>query len=89
MNKLSEGRAELNDEREKLDERIAEISTVLPILSDRFTVVTSDRLNGPTPGLEDWPLDNSSSVLISAPRWTLSPIEENKRNAAENALKED
>ena len=62
---------------------------MLPILSDRFTVVTSDRLNGPTPGLEDWPLDNSSSVLISAPRWTLSPIEENKRNAAENALKED
>lgn len=89
LSKLSEGRADLNDEREKLDERISEISTVLPILSDRFTVVTSDRLNGPTPGLEDWPLDNSSSVLISAARWTLSPIEENKRNTAENALKED
>ncbi len=89
LSKLSEGRAELDGEREKLDERIAEISTVLPLLTDRYTVVTSDRLNGPTPGLEDWPLDNSSSVLISASRWTLSPIEENKRNAAENALQED
>ncbi|WP_408925428.1 ABC transporter family substrate-binding protein [Corynebacterium sp. YSMAA1_1_F7] len=89
LDDLSEGRTKLHDEREKLDDRIAEISTVLPILSDGFTVVASDRLNGPTPGLEDWPLDDSSSVLISAPQWTLSPIEEINRNSAENARKED
>ena len=87
--KLSEGRGELSRERAQLDDRIAEMSTVLPIMSDRFTVVASDRLEGPTAGLEDWPLDDSSSLLISAPQWTLKPIEEVNRNAAENALEEN
>ena len=87
--KLGEGRGELSLERTQLDDRIAEMSTVLPIMSDRYTVVASDRLEGPTAGLEDWPLDDSSSLLISAPQWTLKPIEEVNRNAAENALEEN
>ena len=72
-----------------MDDRIAELSTVLPILSDRFTVVASNRLSGPTQKLEDWPLDDSSSLLISAPLWTLMPMEELDRSAADNARKED
>ncbi|MGJ4096131.1 ABC transporter family substrate-binding protein [Corynebacterium macclintockiae] len=89
LTKLREGETELEDERTRVDDRIAELSTVLPILSDRFTVVASNRLSGPTQKLQDWPLDDSSSLLVSAPLWTLMPMEELDRSAADNARKED
>ncbi|HIW96682.1 MAG TPA: ABC transporter family substrate-binding protein [Candidatus Corynebacterium gallistercoris] len=68
---LTTGAATLAELRGRLDQAIANEATVLPILNDDSIVAVRDVLAGPAKKLDEWPVDDTSGIFVSAPTWSL------------------
>lgn len=76
---VAEGKTLMRNQRQVIDQRIAEANVIIPLFRDEQTIAVGPTVEGADSSLQDWVIDPYSGVFASAPTW------QKKEGSAPNA----